>query len=46
VLDQTSYDLAAAAPALVDTYLAGLAARPPRRAPRTMPRVRAKIACA
>ena len=46
VLDQSSYDLAAAAPALIDTYLAGLMARPPRRAPRTMPRVRAKIACA
>lgn len=46
VLDQTSYDLAAAAPALIDTYLAGLAARPPRRAARTMPRVRAKIVCA
>jgi TetR/AcrR family acrAB operon transcriptional repressor len=46
VLDPSSYDLAAAAPALVDTYLAGLAARPPRRAARTLPRVRAKIACA
>ena len=46
VLDQSSYDLAAAAPALVDTYLAGLAACPPRRAPRAMPRVRAKIVCA
>jgi TetR/AcrR family acrAB operon transcriptional repressor len=45
VLDPSSYDLAAAAPALVDTYLAGLAAQPPRRAPRTMPRVRAKIGC-
>ena len=39
-------DLAAAAPALIDTYLAGLVARPPRRAARTMPRVRAKIVCA
>jgi TetR/AcrR family acrAB operon transcriptional repressor len=46
VLDPSSYDLAAAAPALVDTYLAGLAARPPRRPARTMPRVRPKIACA
>jgi len=46
VLDPSSYDLAAAAPALVDTYLAGLVARPPRRAARTMPRVRAKTACA
>jgi len=46
VLDPSSYDLAAAAPALVDTYLAGLAAYPPRRPARTMPRVRPKIACA
>jgi TetR/AcrR family acrAB operon transcriptional repressor len=46
VLDQSSYDLAAAAPTLIDTYLAGLAARPPRRVARTMPRVRAKIVCA
>ena len=46
VLDPSSYDLAAAAPALVDTYLAGLAASPPRRPARTMPRVRPKIACA
>jgi TetR/AcrR family transcriptional regulator, acrAB operon repressor len=46
VLDPSSYDLSAAAPALVDTYLAGLAAAPPRRASRTVPRVRAKIACA
>jgi len=45
VLDQSSYDLAAAAPTLIDTYLAGLAARPPRRVARTMPRVRAKIVC-
>jgi TetR/AcrR family acrAB operon transcriptional repressor len=43
VLDPASYDLAAAAPALIDTYLAGLLACPPRRAARTMPRVRAKI---
>ena len=46
VLDPSAYDLAAAAPALIDTYLAGLAARPPRRAPRAMPRVRAKTSCA
>ncbi len=32
VLDPSAYDLAAAAPALIDTYLAGLLARPPRRA--------------
>ncbi len=46
VLDPAAYDLAAAAPALIDTHLAGLLARPPRRAPRTMPRVRAKTTCA
>jgi TetR/AcrR family acrAB operon transcriptional repressor len=46
VLDPSSYDLAAAAPALIDTYLAGLMARPPRRAVKAMPRVRAKIVCA
>ena len=45
VLDPSAYDLAAAAPALIDSYLAGLSAHPPRRAPRPMPRVRAKIAC-
>ncbi len=32
VLDPGAYDLARAAPALVDTWLAGLATRPPRRA--------------
>jgi len=42
VLDPSAYDLQVAAPALIDTFLAGLAARPPRRAARTMPRVRAK----
>ena len=50
VLDPSAYDLAAAAPALIDVYLAGLAACPPRpaprRAPRTMPRVRAKTVVA
>ena len=30
VLDQSAYDLAAAAPALIDVYLAGLRAHPPR----------------
>jgi len=45
VLDPAAYDLAAAAPALIDTYLAGLLARPPRRMARTMPRVRAKTTC-
>ena len=44
VLDPSAYDLAAAAPALIDAYLAGLAAHPPRRAARPMPRVRAKTA--
>jgi TetR/AcrR family acrAB operon transcriptional repressor len=32
VLDPGAYNLARAAPALIDTWLAGLAARPPRRA--------------
>ena len=32
VLDPTAFDLAATAPALIDTMIAGLAARPPRRA--------------
>ena len=45
VLDPAAYDLAAAAPALIDAYLAGLSARPPRRASRAMPRVRAKTTC-
>ena len=46
VLDPVAYDLAAAAPALIDSYLAGLSSRPPRRASRAMPRVRAKTTCA
>ncbi len=45
VLDPAAYDLASAAPALIDAFLAGLAARPPRRAARGMPRVRAKTSC-
>ena len=32
VLDPAAYDLARAAPALIDTFLAGLVAQPPRRA--------------
>jgi TetR/AcrR family acrAB operon transcriptional repressor len=40
VLDKDAYDLAAAAPGLVDTIVAGLAAHPPRRVPRVRPRVR------
>jgi TetR/AcrR family acrAB operon transcriptional repressor len=34
VLDRTAYDLAAAAPALVDAFVAGLRAAPPRTAAR------------
>ena len=45
VLDPAAYDLAAAAPALIDTYVVGLLARPPRRTARAMPRVRAKTTC-
>jgi TetR/AcrR family acrAB operon transcriptional repressor len=40
VLDKGAYDLAARAPHLVDTIIAGLAANPPRRASRVRPRVR------
>jgi TetR/AcrR family acrAB operon transcriptional repressor len=40
VLDKDAYDLAARAPSLVDTIIAGLAANPPRRASRVRPRVR------
>jgi TetR/AcrR family acrAB operon transcriptional repressor len=32
VLDPAAYDLHSAAPALIDTYLAGLRHQPPRRA--------------
>ncbi len=42
VLDPSAYDLSAAAPALIDAFLAGLATRPPLRPLRAMPRVRAK----
>jgi TetR/AcrR family acrAB operon transcriptional repressor len=45
VLDPSAYDLASAAPALIDAFLAGLATRPPRTA-RAMPRVRAKTTIA
>lgn len=44
VLDQTAYDLAAAAPALIDVYLAGLAAKPPRLAARAEPALRKPLA--
>jgi TetR/AcrR family transcriptional regulator, acrAB operon repressor len=37
VLDPAAFDLAAAAPALVDTMLAGLRAAPPRRVRETRP---------
>jgi TetR/AcrR family transcriptional regulator, acrAB operon repressor len=37
VLDPAAFDLAAAAPALVDTMLAGLRAAPPRRVRKTRP---------
>ena len=40
VLHKDAYDLAARAPSLVDTIIAGLAANPPRRASRVRPRVR------
>jgi TetR/AcrR family acrAB operon transcriptional repressor len=40
VLDKGAYDLAAHAPSLVDTIIAGLAANPPRRGGRVRPRVR------
>ncbi len=46
VLDPSAYDLASAAPALIDAFLAGLATRPPRRVARAMPRVRAKTTIA
>ncbi|HEX8012714.1 MAG TPA: TetR family transcriptional regulator [Casimicrobiaceae bacterium] len=40
VLDKAAYDLAARAPAFIDTLVAGLVSRPPRRAERVRPRVR------
>jgi TetR/AcrR family transcriptional regulator, acrAB operon repressor len=40
VLDKAAYDLAARAPCLVDSLLAGLVANPPRRRQRVRPRVR------
>ncbi len=43
VLDPAAYDLATAAPALIDAMLAGLRASPPRRISRGMPRVHPKI---
>jgi TetR/AcrR family acrAB operon transcriptional repressor len=32
VLDPSDYDLAAAAPAMIDAFVAGLRAQPPRKA--------------
>lgn len=43
VVDKGAYDLAAQAPYLVDTMLAGLAAKPPRRASLVRPRVRPRV---
>ena len=40
VQDKAAYDLAARAPGLVDSMLAGVAANPPRRGARVRPRVR------
>jgi len=40
-LDPASFDLRACAPALVDTFVAGLVARPPRKASTPSPRHRA-----
>lgn len=40
VLDKVAYDLAARAPCLIDTMLAGLVTNPPRRSHRVRPRVR------
>jgi TetR/AcrR family acrAB operon transcriptional repressor len=46
VLDKSAYDLAAHAPSLVDTIIAGLAANPPRRGGRIRPRVRPRAGAA
>src|SRR5271169_4054901 len=43
VLDKDAYDLAARAPCLAGTMLAGLAANPPRRRQPVRPRVRARV---
>ena len=40
VLDKSAYDLAAWAPSFVDTLMAGVLARPPRRAEKVRPKVR------
>lgn len=46
VLEPSAYDLHAAAPSLIDLFLAGLCARPPRRAARAMPKIRPKTVAA
>jgi TetR/AcrR family acrAB operon transcriptional repressor len=46
VLEPSAYDLHAAAPALIDLFLAGLCARPPRRVARAMPKIRPKTVAA
>jgi TetR/AcrR family transcriptional regulator, acrAB operon repressor len=46
VLEPSAYDLHAAAPSLIDLFLAGLCARPPRRVARAMPRIRPKTVAA
>jgi len=40
VLDKSAYDLAASAPLFIDTLMAGVLARPPRRAEKVRPKVR------
>jgi len=44
VINRPAYDLATAAPEMVDCILAGLVARPPRRSARIRPRVRPRQA--
>ncbi len=46
VLEPSAYDLHAAAPSLIDLFLAGLCARPPRRVARAMPKIRPKTVAA
>lgn len=46
ILDREAYDLAAAAPEMVDCIIAGLVTRPPRRVAPVLPRVRAGRALA
>jgi len=46
VLDKGAYDLVACAPSFIDSIVAGLLARPPRRVERIRPRVRPRAASA